>query len=58
MKGAFYSSLIDSYTSDEDYQHAKNVRTTFKLNTLAHYYRIYLITNVLFVADVFENFRK
>ena len=57
-KEAFYSKLYDEEITDEDYQHANHVWEAFKCQTLQDYHDHYLTTDVLLLADVFENFRK
>ena len=55
---AFYSKLLDEHISDSDYEHAQRVWKTFGCQTLGNYPDLYCRTDVLLLADVFENFRK
>ena len=57
-KSAFYNDLSEEKISDKDYQTAQKIWTTFGCQTLGDYHDIYLKSDVLLLADVFESFRR
>ena len=44
--------------SDVDYRHANNVFKIFKLRHLGEYHDLYVQSDILSLADVFEKFRN
>lgn len=57
-KENFYSKLNDDHISDQQYELAQQVWETFNTKTIGEYTDLYLKTDILLLADVFENFRK
>ena len=56
-KEDFYSNLNMEDISDIDYRHANNVFKVFKLENLGNYHDLYVQSDTLLLADVFNNFR-
>ena len=57
-KESFYSNLNMKNIDDIDYRHGNNVFKRFKLKYLGEYHDLYVQSNTLLLADVFENFRN
>ena len=55
-KESFYSNLNMENIEDIDYRHGNNVFNKFKLNS-EDYHDLYVQSDTLLLADVFENFR-
>ena len=56
-KEDFYSNLNMEDVSDIDYRHANNVFKGFKFENLGDYHDLYVQSDMLLLADVFNNFR-
>ena len=57
-KEEFYSSLSGKGITDEEHEHAQEVWAAFGCRTMGDYHDLYVTTDVMLLADVFENFRQ
>ena len=57
-KEKFYSNLRMKSISDRDYEHGKIVWKAFNITNLGEYHDLYVQSDTLLLADVFEEFRK
>ena len=58
IKEDFYSNLNMEDISDIDYRHANNVFKVFKLENLGNYHDLFVQSDTLLLADIFNNFRE
>ena len=56
-KEVFYSSLKMEDITSVDYRHVKRVYKEFKSKNLGDYHELYVQSDTLLLADIFENFR-
>ena len=56
-KEDFYSNLNMEDIDDIDYRHGNNVFKGFKLENFRDYHDLYVQSDILLLADMFENFR-
>ena len=56
-KEQFYSILNDQHVTNGEYDHARKVWKTFDIKTMREYHDLYLKSDLLLPADVFESFR-
>ncbi|KAG8265999.1 hypothetical protein J6590_108378 [Homalodisca vitripennis] len=56
-KELFFNKMTEEHISEEEFNHAKEIWSRFNCKTLGEYSDLYLRTDVLLLADVFENFR-
>ena len=57
-KEKFFNRLNETHISDDVYDHARNVWEKFGLKNMGEYHDLYLKSDVLLLADVFEEFRS
>ncbi|XP_061193783.1 uncharacterized protein LOC133202021 [Saccostrea echinata] len=57
-RSAFHSSIDDQDLSEADFYHAQSVWKTFEMSDLGDYHDLYMETDIILLADVFENFRN
>ena len=54
----FYDKLNIQNITDEDYKHAQKAWDIFNIKNLDEYHDLYVQSDTLLRADVFENFRN
>lgn len=52
---SFYNDLTNEAIS-QDYQHAQKIWSLFKMHTLGDYFDLYVKTDVILLAEMFESF--
>ena len=57
-KELFYSNLTLENISETGYAHANNVFKKVNINNLGEYHDLYVRSDTLLLADIFENFRQ
>ena len=57
-KAKFYSKLNMNEVSDKDYEHARKVWKEFEIKNMGEYHDLYLLTDTILLANVFESFRN
>ena len=57
-KESFYSNLTLEDITKTDYPHANDVFKKFNINNLGEYHDLYVKSDTLLLADIFENFRQ
>ena len=57
-KEDFYSKLTGEGITDKDYQHAQTAWKKFNIESMKDYHNLYNLSDVLLLAEIFENFRN
>ena len=57
-KDKFYSNLYMSGVGDCEYEHARNVWREFRIRNMGEYQDLYLKTDTILLANIFESFRS
>ena len=57
-KKSIYSELNLEHIINKDYKHAQKVWDTFNIQNLGEYHDLYVQSDTLQLADVFEKFRE
>ena len=56
-KHEFYNDLSKKHISEEDWEFVNDLWSTFQLKNLGELHDLYMVTDTLLLADVFENYR-
>jgi hypothetical protein len=57
-KEEYWNDLTRKHISEKEYERAKEIWDTFGLKTLQELHDLYMDTDVVLLADIFENFRN
>ena len=57
-KDTLYSNLYMSGVGDKEYDHASNIWREFRIRNMGEYHDLYLRTDTILLANVFESFRS
>jgi len=55
---AFYNTLEDESCTPKNYDRAREIWAHYNMKTMQNYHDQYLLSDVLLLADVFQNFRN
>ena len=56
QKEGFHNNLNMEGITDTDYKHAKKIWKSYEITNFSYYYDLYVQSDTLLLADVFENF--